>query len=93
MKILKNRKSLTAVIIGINVLFVGGLAFGEWQYVHSSRMHTIELNKESFIAANDSLSSMTNNYLLGESHLCRSWASYLNKNIKTMEDAKTFVNQ
>lgn len=95
MKIFSKRKHLTAFIIAINVLFVGGLIFGEWQYIRSSRNHAVETNKENFITANDSLSSMTNNYLLGESHLCRSWARYLNQetNIMTMEEAKNFVAQ
>ena len=80
MKLFSNRKTLTAFIITINVLFVGGLVFGEWQYIRSSKEDAVEINKESFISANSSLSSMTNNYLLGESHLCRSWARYLNQN-------------
>ena len=93
MKLFSSRKNLTAFIIIINVLFVGGLAFGEWQYIHSSKNRTIENNKTSFVSANESLSSMTNNYLLGESHLCRSWASYLNKNPMTMNDAIDYVSQ
>ena len=93
MKLFSNRKYLTAFIVIINVLFVGGITFGEWQYINSSRNHTIETNKENFVAANSSLSSMTNNYLLGESHLCRSWARYLNQNITTMEGARDFVAQ
>ena len=93
MKLFKSRKFLTAFIIAVNVLFVGGLAFGEWSYIRSSRNATIEANKEVFETANDSLSSMTNNYLLGESHLCRSWASYLNKNPVTMNEARDFAKQ
>ncbi len=93
MKFFSNRKFLIPFIIIVNILFVGGLAFGEWQYIRSSKNHTIENNKESFVSANNSLSSMTNNYLLGESHLCRSWARYLNQNPMTMEDAKTYVAQ
>ena len=93
MKSTTKRKYLLAIIIAINVLFVGGLTVGEWQYIKSSRDYTVEKNKESFVSANKSLSSMTNNYLLGESHLCRSWARYLNQNNMTMEDAKTYVAQ
>ena len=93
MKFFSRRKYLTAFIVAINVLFVGGLAFGEWQYIKSSKDHTIEKNKESFVSANSSLSSMTNNYLLGESHLCRSWARYINQNPMTMDDAITYVSQ
>ena len=95
MKLFSRRKYLNAFIVIINVLFVGFLAFGEWQYIRSSRNHAIEANKESFVSANSSLSSVTNNYLLGESHLCRSWARYLNQesNIRTMEEAKDFVAQ
>ena len=93
MKLFSSRKYLTAFIIIVNILFVGGLSFGEWQYISSSRKQSIENNKESFVSANSSLSSMTNNYLLGESHLCRSWARYLNQNPMTMEEAKTFVSQ
>ena len=93
MKLFKSRKSLTIFIISINLLFIGGLTFGEWQYISSSRENAVKANKESFAAANNSLSSMTNNYLLGESHLCRSWARYLNQNTMTMNEAKTFVSQ
>ncbi len=93
MKIFSKRKYLTFFIIAINVLFVGGLTFGELQYIRSSRNHAVQANKDSFISANSSLSSMTNNYLLGESHLCRSWARYLNQNQTTMEGARDFVAQ
>ena len=92
MNILKNRKFIDIFIIAINVLFVGGLVFGEWQYIHSSRMQTIESNKENFVSANASLSSMTSNYLVGESHLCRSWSNYLNHEKLTMEEAVEFVD-
>ena len=94
MNILKNRKFINIFIIAINVLFVGGLAFGEYQYIHSSRMQTIKANKENFVAANTSLSSMTSNYLVGESHLCRSWANYLNNDNHerlTLDEAIYFV--
>ena len=93
MKKFSKRRYLLALIITINVLFVAGLTFGEWQYIRSSREQTVENNKKSFVSANSSLSSMTNNYLLGESHLCRSWARYLNQNPMTMEEAKTYVSQ
>ena len=90
-KLFKNSKFLNVFIISINVLFVGGLVFGEGQYIHSSRMTTIEANKDSFISANKSLSSMTSNYLVGESHLCRSWAKHLNYEKLTMDEAIEFV--
>ena len=93
MKLFSKRKYLIAFIIFINALFVGGIVFGEWQYISASRQSSIATNKASFVSTNSSLSRMTNNYLLGESHLCRSWASYLNKNPMTMEEAKTFVAQ
>lgn len=93
MKIFSNRKFLIPSIIIVNILFVGGLAFGEWQYICSSKNNAIENNKNSFVNANSSLSSMTNNYLLGGSHLCRSLAQYLNVNHMTMDDAKEFVPQ
>lgn len=92
MKLLSNRRFLLAFIISINVLFVGGLTFGEWQYIRSSKNASIKANKDSFVAANSSLAQMTNNYLLGESHLCRSWATYLKNNKMTMEDAQKFVS-
>ena len=90
-KLFKNSKFINVFIISINVLFVGGLVFGERQYIHSSRMTTIEANKDSFISANKSLSSMTSNYLVGESHLCRSWAKHLNYEKLTMDEAIEFV--
>lgn len=93
MKLFSRRKHLFALIIVINVLFVTGLAFSEWQYIRSSKEHTIQKNKESFVSANSSLSSMTNNYLLGESHLCRSWARYLNQHPMTQQNAITFVSE
>ena len=94
MNVFKNRKFVTAFIIVVNVLFVGAIAFGEWQYIHSSKMQTIKANQDSFVATNTSLSSMTSNYLVGESHLCRSWANYLNNEAHerlTMDEAIYFV--
>ena len=94
MNIFKNRKFVTGFIIAVNVLFVGGIAFGEWQYIHSSKNQTIKANKDSFVSTNTSLSSMTSNYLVGESHLCRSWANYLNNDAHdrlTIEEAVYFV--
>lgn len=93
MKLFSSRKNLAVFTVIVNVLFVGGLFFGEGQYIKSSRNSAIEANKASFVSANSSLSSMTNNYLLGESHLCRSWASYLNHNPMTMDEAKEYVTQ
>ena len=92
MNIFKNRKYINIFIIAINVLFVGAIAFGEYQYIHSSRSNTIKNNKVNFISTNTSLSSMTSNYLVGESHLCRSWANYLNSEPLTMESAIEFVS-
>ncbi len=92
MNIFKNHKFVSFFIIGINVLFVAGLAFGEWEYIHSTRRQTVEANKESFVGANTSLASMTSNYLVGESHLCRSWSNYLHNNSLTMSEAIDFVD-
>ena len=91
MKKFKSNKLLTVFIIVINILFVAALAFGEGQYIHSSRVNAVELNKENFKNTNVSLGSMTNNYLVGESHLCRSWANYLNSNHITEDEAKEFL--
>ena len=91
MNILKNRKFINIFIIAINVLFVGGLAFGEWQYINSSNRQTINATKNSFEGTNESLASMTSNYLVGESHLCRSWANYINTADFTMDEAIDFV--
>ena len=91
MNILKNRKIIDVFIIAINVLFVGGLTLGEWQYIHSSKNQTIKANEDSFISTNESLASMTSNYLVGESHLCRSWSNYLNEEKLTMDEAIDFV--
>ena len=94
MNVLKNRKFINIFIIAINVLFVGGLVLAEWQYIHSSRMQTIKANKDSFVGTNTSLSSMTSNYLVGESHLCRSWSNFLNSEAHdklTIEEAIDFV--
>ena len=93
MNVLKNRKFINIFIIAINVLFVGAIAFGEYQYIYSSRNKTIKNNKDNFISTNSSLSSMTSNYLVGESHLCRSWANYLNNEPKNLDDAIEFITQ
>ena len=91
----KQNKNLlsTFLIIVINVIFVIGLFFAEFQYISSARKQTIEKNEESFTNTNASLVSMTQNYLLGESHLCRSWSRYLNSNVQTMDAAVEFVKQ
>ena len=94
MIIFKNRKFVNVFILVVNVLFIGALAFGEWRYIHSSRMQTIQATKDSFIGTNTSLSSMTSNYFVGESRLCRSWANYLNNDNHerlTIEEAVYFV--
>lgn len=86
------------LIIIINVSFVIGLFFGEFFYIKNANTRTRENNKQTFLNTNVSLGSMTNNYLIGESHLCRSWANYLNNEAeagraKTMDEAITFVRE
>ncbi len=91
MKLFKSNKLLTFFIVAVNLLFIAALAFGEGQYINTSRVNEVNLNKESFNNTNVSLGSMTNNYLVGESHLCRSWANYLNSNHVTEDEAKVFL--
>lgn len=86
------------LIIIINVSFVIGLFFGEFFYIKNANTRTRESNKQTFLNTNVSLGSMTNNYLIGESHLCRSWANYLNNEAeagraKTMDEAIDFVRE
>ena len=93
MKKLNKSKTTTFLIIAINVLFVAGLFFAEFQYINSTKKQTIAKNEESFLNTNTSLVSMTDNYLVGESHLCRSWSNYLNKNVQTIDEAIEFVKE
>ncbi len=92
---MKNRaKNKTMIlIVAINVAFVLGLFFAEFQYIRSTKAQTIARNEESFLNTNTSLVSMTDNYLVGESHLCRSWSNYLNNNVQPLEDAIQFVEE
>lgn len=89
----KQNKIRTFLIIAINVIFVLGLFLAEFQYISSVKSQTIEKNEESFLNTNKSLVSMTDNYLVGESHLCRSWSNYLKNNVQTMEEAIEFVRE
>ena len=92
MKILKKNRA-TFLIILINVIFVVGLFVAEFQYINLTKRQTISKNEESFQNTNTSLVSMTDNYLVGESHLCRSWTNYLNSNVQTIEEAIQFVRE
>ena len=85
------RKFANIAIILINVLFVLGLLITEWQYIHLSNNRARESNLDLFNDTNVALANTTNNYLTGESHLCRSWAQHLNNNVQTMDDAVDFV--
>ena len=93
MRKISKGKLTNILIVAINVVFVFGLALAEWQYIRSAKAATVENNKESFVDTNVSLSSMTNNYLVGEGHLCRSWSNYLNSNVKTVDEALDFVRE
>ena len=93
MKFKDKRKTTTLLIIVINIVFVIGLFFAEFQYIQSTKAQTVARNEQSFQNTNASLVSMTNNYLLGENHLCRSWSNYLNSNVQTIEEATLFVTQ
>lgn len=86
------------LIIVINVFFVLALFFGEFLYIKNANTRTRENNRQTFINTNVSLGSMTNNYLIGESHLCRSWAYYLNNEAaagrtNTMDEAINFISE
>ena len=91
MKILHKNKFTTILIIVINVFFVLGLFFAEFQYIRSTRERTVEANEESFTNTNASLVSMTYNYVVGETMLCRSWHNYLNAEAQTIEKAIDFL--
>ena len=93
MKNSNKSKITTILIIVINVIFVVGLFFAEFQYINTTKKQTIAKNKESFLNTNTSLVSMTDNYLVGESHLCRSWSNYLNSNVQSIENAIEFVKE
>ena len=85
-------------IVVINVFFVASLFLGEFFYIRSSNNRTRESNQHIFINTNISLGSMTNNYLIGESHLCRSWSNYINweagaGNALTIQEAVDFVSE
>ena len=87
----KKRRYKTLAIIAINLVLISGIFVSEWQYINNTIQRTIASNEEIFFNTNISLSSMTNNYLLGESHLCRSWANHLESEVGTIEEAKDFV--
>ena len=90
----QNKSVFTSILIVIiNVIFVFGLFAAEFQYISSTRKQNVTKNEESFVNTNASLVSMTENYLVGESHLCRSWSNYLNSNVQTMDDAIEFVRK
>ena len=90
----RNKSRITTIlIIVINVIFVVGLFFAEFQYINTTKKQTIAKNKESFLNTNTSLVSMTDNYLVGESHLCRSWSNYLNSNVQSIDNAIEFVKE
>ena len=93
MKNNNKNKLKTFLIIAINVIFAFALFVVEFQYISSTRKQTVKQNEESFLNTNTSLVSMTENYLVGESHLCRSWSNYLNNNVQTIEDAIAFVKE
>ena len=93
MKNKTRNKLFTILIIIINVVFVFALFLVEYQYISSSREQTVKRNEGSFLNTNASLVSMTNNYLIGERNLCRSWSKYLNSDVKSMDEAIEYVKE
>ena len=98
MKIASRNRLTDFLIIIINLLIVFGLFFGEFFYIRNANQRTRETNQQVFLDTNVSLGSMTDNYLVGESHLCRSWSNYLNTEAdegrpKTLDEALTFVKE
>ena len=91
MKVGNKRKATTILVIAINIAFVAGLFLAEFQYIRTTKAQTVAQKETSFSNTNTSLVSMTDNYLVGERNLCRSWSNYLNSNVKTMEEAVEFV--
>ena len=90
----KNKnKSRMLIMVAINLVFAFGIFFAEFQYFETTRKHTVEQNEESFMNTNVSLVSTTNNYLIGERNLCRSWSNYLNAHVQTMDNAIQFVKE
>lgn len=59
--------------------------------VHNAQERTIESTTEAFVNMTEAMESVTTNYLVGEQQVCNSWASYINSNDMTTEEAISFV--
>ena len=82
------KKSL--MILG-NLLIVLAILAVVMLYVGNERARMIASKTEAFENMTAAMESVTTNYLVGEQQVCNSWASYIDANDMTAEEAIAFV--
>ena len=78
------------MILG-NLLIVLAILAVVMLYVGNERARMIASKTEAFENMTAAMESVTTNYLVGEQQVCNSWASYIDANDMTAEEAIAFV--
>ena len=78
------------MILGNLLIIIAIMAFITL-YVGNERKRMITSKTEAFENMTVAMESVTTNYLVGEQQVCSSWASYINANDMTAEEAIAFV--
>lgn len=82
----------SVMILG-NALIVGLLLGLTLSYVSSENKITVATQTEAFANMTVAMESVTTNYLLGEQQVCNSWATYIDGNDMTAEEAIAYVRK
>ena len=80
------------ILLG-NVLIVLAILGLTLLYVRNEHRKTLSSQTEAIKNMTVAMESVTTNYLLGEQEVCNSWASYINANGLTAEEAIKFVRE
>ena len=82
-------KRIPIILANILIVFII-LCFVSF-YVHNDVITTRDNNTENFINMTVGMEQVTTNYLVSEQRTCDNWASYINHNFMTMEEARDYL--
>ena len=80
-------------IFTVNIFIILGISLATILYIRADKKIDTQKQITSFQMLAEDLSQITENYLAGEQVACDSWASYINNNRLSMQEALTFVRQ
>ena len=72
--------SIVLLILGLTIFYMGG-----------EHRKLVRTQTEAFNNMTQAMESVTVNYLLGEQHICKSWATYINSSDMTIDAAIDYV--